>query len=229
MLRSYCQIHSKRSLTYRAKQANALQWRWIYPLIRPHQPSPRLMPSIPVLRATLDFLLATPRDPTYHWSLTFPHDRPTIPRLFGSVRNIFRSVDTLPHQLSKCHATMSTCLHLTISEIIIHSLTTNQPSDSHLVPVSHYNHSATIHHMETTWIQHLQPPQLTPRISSKHKFSSTQHLQQENHLTHPIQPTSPQQLRSFRPQNALEILNLPDTITPSFYHSAYDTKLYSSP
>ncbi|CEP19848.1 hypothetical protein [Parasitella parasitica] len=54
--------------------------------------------------------------------------------------------------------------------------------------------------METTWIRHLhlQPPQLTPRISSKHMFSSTQHLQQQNHLTHPIQPTSPQQLRSFQ-------------------------------
>ncbi|CEP06792.1 hypothetical protein, partial, partial [Parasitella parasitica] len=52
-----------------ATQAQALHWRWVYPLLHPQQASPTLMPSLPVLRFTLDYVLSSSQYPSYHWSL----------------------------------------------------------------------------------------------------------------------------------------------------------------
>ncbi|GAN00853.1 hypothetical protein MAM1_0003c00277 [Mucor ambiguus] len=61
-----------------ATQANALQWRWLYFLIHPPQTSPLLMPSIPILRYTLNYILSTEEYPSYHWSLLLTVDRPHL-------------------------------------------------------------------------------------------------------------------------------------------------------
>ncbi|CEP08985.1 hypothetical protein [Parasitella parasitica] len=154
------------------------------------------MPFVLALCAPLDVIFATPRYLIFHRSLIFPQCRPTTPRLFGSVRNILRSVNTLPHQFNKCHATTSTCLHLPIAEILVHSLPTNHPiATLFQPPTTILPPQSTIWKLHGSDVFTFKLPHLTPQISSNHKISSTQHLQQESHLTHPIQPTTPQQLR----------------------------------
>ena len=103
-----------------AIQANALQWRWLYPLLHPSQPSPSFMPSLPVLRFTLNYILSTDTYPSYHWSFLFPHCRPTISRSFGPVKNLLRSIDSLQHNFHSCYATISTCLQLPLMDLLIH-------------------------------------------------------------------------------------------------------------
>ncbi|CEP08780.1 hypothetical protein, partial, partial [Parasitella parasitica] len=132
-----------------ATQAQALQWRWVYPLLHPQQTSPSLMPSIPVLRFTLDYVLSSPQYPSYHWSLLFPSCRPVIPRLFGPVRNIIRSVDSLPHDFHFCYATMSTCLHLPIMELLVHTIPASHPlSPTFQPPSSVLQQHPTIRHLK---------------------------------------------------------------------------------
>jgi exonuclease III len=216
--------HGGLNLLDPAKQASALQWRWIYHLISPQQTSLRLMPSIPVLRATLDYILATPRYPTYHWSLLFPQCRPTIPRLFGSVRNILRSVDTLPHQFNLCPATMSTCLHLPIKELLVHTLPDNHPIDTVFQPPTTVipRHSTiwklygsdifTFNHLTLHLEFHQNTRSLPHHTSSKKAIALIQsnQLLLNNFVLYNFLPNVP------RPQNALDMLNIPDTNIPSF-------------
>ncbi|GAN11057.1 conserved hypothetical protein [Mucor ambiguus] len=98
-------------------QANALQWRWLYFLIHPPQGLPLLMPSIPILRYTLNYILSTTDYPSYHWSFLFPNCRPVIPRRFGAIVSLLRSIDSVPHNYHPSHATMSTCLQLPLMEL----------------------------------------------------------------------------------------------------------------
>lgn len=58
------------------QQSLALQWRWLQYLLHPTQPSPTHMPSIPIIRFTLHYILSTSEFPTYQWSRLFPHCRP---------------------------------------------------------------------------------------------------------------------------------------------------------
>lgn len=76
-------------------QANALQWRWLYYLLHPSQPNPVNMPSIPLLRFTLNYTLATDEFPSFHWSLLFNTCRPVILRVYGVMVNFLRAVDTI--------------------------------------------------------------------------------------------------------------------------------------
>lgn len=103
-----------------AIQANAFQWRWLYPLLHPSQPSPSFMPSLPILRFTLNYILSTDIYTSYHWSFLFSHCRPTIPRSFGPVRNMLRSIDSLQHNFQLCYSTMSTCLQLPLLDLLVH-------------------------------------------------------------------------------------------------------------
>ncbi|CEP07832.1 hypothetical protein [Parasitella parasitica] len=65
-----------------AKQMNALQWRWLHPLL-PHPPDPAAPPtktSLPYLRLILNFYLASASYPIYHsCSLLSPACQPLHP------------------------------------------------------------------------------------------------------------------------------------------------------
>lgn len=58
-------------------QANALQWRWLRPLLDPTQQQPQFMVSLPYSKYTLNHFLSSQVYPMYHWSLLFPTCRPT--------------------------------------------------------------------------------------------------------------------------------------------------------
>ncbi|KAG1081959.1 hypothetical protein G6F42_022743 [Rhizopus arrhizus] len=100
-----------------AQKCNALQWRWLQPLLHPDQPSPFILPSLPILRTTLSFVLGSVRFPSYHWSLLFPPCRPSGLPDFGPVYNIMRAHLLPPfHPLTPTFSPPSTILqnHITI-------------------------------------------------------------------------------------------------------------------
>lgn len=106
-----------------AKQINALQWRWLHPLLHPSDPSPSTKASLPYLRVLLNFFLATPLYPTYHWSLLFPACRP--PRasvIIVPLYNFLRVVDAINRKFGLCHVSLGTCLRLPFSALIEHRL-----------------------------------------------------------------------------------------------------------
>lgn len=102
-------------------QANALQWRWLMYLLHPTQPMPTNMPSIPIIQFTLNFILSSPRFPTYHCSLLFASCRPIIPRVYGPIVNFLRDVDTINNDIHHCSVDMATCLQLPLSALFMTS------------------------------------------------------------------------------------------------------------
>ncbi|KAK4515490.1 uncharacterized protein ATC70_010440 [Mucor velutinosus] len=110
-----------------AKQSNALQWRWIQPLLHPNHPSPSLMPSLPVLRSTLSFSLGSTRFPSYHWSLLFPPCRPSGLPNSGPVFNIIRAVDSIQRNFHLCFVDIPTILRLPFLSLLQHTLPPSHP------------------------------------------------------------------------------------------------------
>ncbi|KAK4516082.1 uncharacterized protein ATC70_011044 [Mucor velutinosus] len=109
-----------------AVQINALQWRWLHPLLHPSDPTPPTKTSLPYLRVILNFFLATPSYPTYHWSLLFPACRPSSARkVIASLYNLLRAVDTIVRKFGVCHVSFSTCLRLPFSTLVEHNLPPN--------------------------------------------------------------------------------------------------------
>jgi len=109
-----------------AVQINALQWRWLHPLLHPSDPTPPTKTSLPYLRVILNFFLATPSYPTYHWSLLFPACRPSSARkVIAPLYNILRAVDTIVRKFGVCHVSFSTCLRLPFSTLVEHNLPPN--------------------------------------------------------------------------------------------------------
>jgi hypothetical protein len=76
------------------------------------------MPSLPILRFTLNYILSIDAYPLYHWSFLFPHCRPTIPRSFGPVKNLLRAIDSLQHNFQLCSSTLYTCLQLPLIDLL---------------------------------------------------------------------------------------------------------------
>ncbi|KAK4516930.1 uncharacterized protein ATC70_000258 [Mucor velutinosus] len=95
-----------------AQQAHALQWRWLQPLLDPNQPSLTLMPSLPILRSTMSFVLGSPRFPSYHWPLLFPPCRPSGFPDSGPVHNILSAVDSIQRNFYICSVDIPTILRL---------------------------------------------------------------------------------------------------------------------
>ncbi|KAK4514172.1 uncharacterized protein ATC70_001759 [Mucor velutinosus] len=219
-----------------ATQANALQWRWLYFLIHPPQASPSLMPSIPILRYTLNFVLSTAEYPSYHWSFLFPHCRLVIPRLFGPIVNLLRAVDSIPpHNYHFSHATMSTCLHLPLMELLVHNLPPTHPI-AHLFQSPHYvlKNQPTIRQLKGSDIFIFNPNRLCleynhlspalphgPSINKTISLLCSNQLLLNNFVLYNFLPNVP------RPHNALEVHNLPNSNIPSFsaLHSFVTTLL----
>ncbi|KAK4516494.1 60S acidic ribosomal protein P2 [Mucor velutinosus] len=106
-----------------AKQINALQWRWLHPLLHPANPTPPTKTSIPYIRVILNFFLATPSYPTYHWSLLSPACRPSrSTAITAPLYNLLRAVDAIARKFGVCHVPFSTCLRLPLATLIEHSL-----------------------------------------------------------------------------------------------------------
>ncbi|KAK4509305.1 uncharacterized protein ATC70_007655 [Mucor velutinosus] len=132
-----------------AQQANALQWRWLQPLLHPDQPSPSLMPSLPVLRSTLSFSLGSTRFPSYHWPLLFPPCRPNCLPDIGPVFNIIRAVDSIQRNFNYCFVDIPTILRLPFLSLLQHSLRPSNP----LAPT--FSPPSTILHEHITIRLHL--------------------------------------------------------------------------
>ncbi|GAN11892.1 hypothetical protein MAM1_1211c11515, partial [Mucor ambiguus] len=82
--------------------------------------------SLPYIRVILNFFLATTAYPTYHWSLLFPACGPPNPRkLIAPICNLLRAVDAIVRNFGVCHVSLSTCLCLTLSTLVVHSLPPN--------------------------------------------------------------------------------------------------------
>jgi hypothetical protein len=127
------------------QQAHALQWRWLHFLLHPSQPTPTHMPSIPIIRFTLQYILNTPQYPTYHWSLLFPACRPVIPRSHGPIVNLIRAIDTIDNSLQPCSTDITTCLQLPIFELLIKTIPINHPQHDTFSPpttVLHHHNTA---------------------------------------------------------------------------------------
>ncbi|CEP10718.1 hypothetical protein, partial, partial [Parasitella parasitica] len=102
---------------------NALQWRWLHPLLHPSDPIPPTKSSLPYLCVILNFLLASPSYPTYHWSLLFPACRPShATSIITPLYNLLRVVDAIVRKFGVCHVSFSTCLRLPLTSLIEHSL-----------------------------------------------------------------------------------------------------------
>ncbi|CEP13454.1 hypothetical protein [Parasitella parasitica] len=128
-----CLPHSQGGLNLMdpAKQMNALQWRWLHPLLHPLDPTPPTKTSLPYLRVILNFFLASPPYPTYHWSLLFPACRPSrATSIIAPLYNLLRAVDAIVRKFGVCHVSFSTCLRLPLTSLIEHSL----PSTHSLSP-----------------------------------------------------------------------------------------------
>lgn len=117
-------------------QANALQWRWLRPLLDPTQQQPQFMVSLTYLKYTLNHFLSSQLYPTYHWSLLFPTCRPTNSSnmLQPILTNMFRAVDSIQHNFQHCNADISTCLRLPLTELFIPALPENHPATSTFIP-----------------------------------------------------------------------------------------------
>ncbi|KAG1081462.1 hypothetical protein G6F42_022937 [Rhizopus arrhizus] len=123
------------SLIDPAKQINALQWRWLHPLLPPSDTSSAVKASLPYLRVLLNFFLATPSYPTYHWSLLFSACRPPRAKtIIAPLYNLLRAVDTIVRKFGVCHVSFSTCLRLPFSALIEHSLPPNHSLSSTFRP-----------------------------------------------------------------------------------------------
>ncbi|KAG2189846.1 hypothetical protein INT46_009977 [Mucor plumbeus] len=116
------------------QQAHALQWRWLHFLLHPTQPSPTHMPSIPIIRFTLNHILTTPQYPTYHWSLLFPTCRPVIPRAYGPIVNLLRASDTINNTFHYTSTDILTCLQLPLIELLLPSTPPSHPLHATFTP-----------------------------------------------------------------------------------------------
>lgn len=111
------------SLLDPALQANALQWRWLHPLLNPTNPIDLTKPSLPYLRLTLHFFLATTAYPSYHWSILFPACRPPLPSaVLPPITILLRAADAIERKFGVCHVSMETCLRLPFSVLIEHTI-----------------------------------------------------------------------------------------------------------
>lgn len=118
------------------QQSLALQWRWLQYLLHPTQPSPTHMPSIPIIRFTLHYILSTSEFPTYHWSLLFPHCRPIIPRTHGPIVNLLRAADHITNPMQYCSTDITTCLQLPLIHLFLPQVLPHHPNYEHYITSS---------------------------------------------------------------------------------------------
>ncbi|GAN06991.1 conserved hypothetical protein [Mucor ambiguus] len=173
-----------------AQQANALQWRWLHPLLHPDQPSPPLMPSLPVLRSTLSLSLGSTRFPSYHWSLLFPPCRPTGLPGSGSVFNIIRAVDSIQRNFNLCFVSIPTILRLPFLSLLHHSLPPSNPLTPLFSPPSIIlkNHHTIRLHLYGTDIFDYNPTTLN--LELKQTFRNLPHPTSSSRAVHMIRSNS---------------------------------------
>lgn len=176
------------------QQAHALQWRWLHFLLHPSQPLPTHMPSIPIIRFTLHYILGTTQYPTYHWSLLFPTCRPVIPRSYGPIVNFIRAVDTIDNSLHPCSTDITTCLQLPLFELLIKSIHSNHPQfNTFTSPTTVLLHHKTAHQLYGSDIFHFN--------------NTTLHLEFHNSTTHLPHPTLSKQIIHLIQTNQLLLHN----------------------
>ncbi|GAN11793.1 hypothetical protein MAM1_0976c11394, partial [Mucor ambiguus] len=160
------------------QQANALQWRWLQPFLHPNQPSPPLMPSLPIFPPLSVSLLplVTPLPSIPNFNCCFV-DTPTIQRLpFISLppSNPFASTFSPPSTVLCNNVTIR--LHLYGSHIFDYNPTTltltlkqtfhNLPYPTSSARATNMIRSRTLLNLFT--FQAINPQALRPLITNTH-------------------------------------------------------------
>ncbi|KAK4510360.1 uncharacterized protein ATC70_004790 [Mucor velutinosus] len=120
-------------------QQQALQWRWICPLILATCHSPLLptytTPNIP-LQYTLQWYFHSTAFSDYFYYLLFPTARQTIwfqhrpsphQAFLNILTNVITTMDRIPRSFTTCHLDFHTGLSLPFLEIILHTLPSTHP------------------------------------------------------------------------------------------------------
>ncbi|KAK4521393.1 uncharacterized protein ATC70_012008 [Mucor velutinosus] len=121
-------------------QQQALQWRWICPLILAACHSPLLptytTPSIPLLQYSLQWYFHSTAFSDYFYYLLFPAARQTIwfqhrpsphQAFLNILTNVITTMDRIPRSFTTCHLDFHTGLSLPFLEIILHTLPSTHP------------------------------------------------------------------------------------------------------
>ncbi|CEP12431.1 hypothetical protein, partial, partial [Parasitella parasitica] len=125
----------------------ALQWRWLCPLILSACRSPLLptynTPSLPLLQFTLQWYFSSTSFSDYFYYLLFPaarkviwfQHRPSPQQAFlNTLNNIITTVDRLPRSFTTCHLDSHTGISLPLLEIILYTLPSTHPHFSSFIP-----------------------------------------------------------------------------------------------
>jgi hypothetical protein len=121
-------------------QQQALQWRWVCPLILAACHSPLLSayttPSTPLLRYTLQWYFHSTAFSDYFYYLLFPAARQAIwfqhrpnphQAFLNMLTNVITTMDRIPRSFTTCHLDFHTGLSLPFLEIILHTLPSTHP------------------------------------------------------------------------------------------------------
>jgi hypothetical protein len=110
-------------------QQNALQWRWLRPLLKIQpQVSSYQFPSLPYLAFTPNHFLSSPLYPTYHWSFLFPSCRKSLSdNPLSCIHNLIRASDAIPRNYHLCITDASVCLRLPLQELFLHEISPTHP------------------------------------------------------------------------------------------------------
>jgi hypothetical protein len=119
------------------KQQNALQWRWICPLILSETNSTnKLQPSLPLLRHILKYFCSSKTFPSYRYYLLFPHARhshwaPSTSSgnkpFLNIINNFTKAIDALPRSFDQCNVSQFTCLSLPLFSVLSSSFPNSHP------------------------------------------------------------------------------------------------------
>ncbi|KAF1797749.1 hypothetical protein V8B55DRAFT_1345902 [Mucor lusitanicus] len=128
-------------------QQQALQWRWLCPLILSACRSPLLptynTPNLPLLQFTLQWFFNSSSFSDYFYYLLFPaarkviwfQHRPSPHQAFlNTLNSLITAVDRLPRSFTTCHLDSHTGLSLPLLEIILYSLPSTHPHFSSFIP-----------------------------------------------------------------------------------------------
>ncbi|KAG1112999.1 hypothetical protein G6F40_006210 [Rhizopus arrhizus] len=128
-------------------QQQALQWRWLRPLLLFSDKIHRSSPCLPYLRYVLNWFYSSDTYPTYHWALLFPACRlsswsPKAPQgniaNISQLSNLFTAVDAIPHIFDSCHLNADTCLRLPLLELVHHTRPQQLLGQDNFLPPSHF-------------------------------------------------------------------------------------------
>jgi hypothetical protein len=129
------------------KQQNALQWRWVCPLILSETNSTnKLQPSFPLLRYTLKYFCSPKTFPSYRYYLLFTHARHShwVPStssgnkpFLNIINNFTKAIDALPRSFDQCNISQFTCLSLPLFSVLSSSFPNSHPLATTFNPPDH--------------------------------------------------------------------------------------------